>query len=501
MILYISSKPSSVNDQNLIFVTKGLNKNLFRSTADQNTQQSKTQPQASRQQCFLFSKMSRLEHYARGILTILCFLVLEANALRVAFWTGYQGHWSGRDFGKAGIAGSELALLNIAELLAVDNEVDVYVLQDVDYQLNGVRWRHQDSLVEAAEDEQYDVMIISRYINYFIEIDARHIAKRTIVWIHDVHPHHAYQGLKDVWLPDTARAFNSNIDMVVDAWVAVSKVHKRRLVDEFGFDWEKVAVIPNGLSNQDFEVVDQVDSSERVTDSFVYSSCPKRSLNVVLDMFPKITDMLPNATLSFYYKKLPEDEKDLLQKVADQPNVHERGFVNHEDLMKIFARSDYWLYPTTWWETCCTTAMEVALGGPIQITSTTSALQENVKGIIIPGTPGTAEFEAKVLDAIKHLNENPEEKEAIRRRQRDWAIRQTWRQRADMWRQLLSDTQSYSHQISFNETMAFSPERWERSPLLRATHGEEDSPFPIDTTNKHNHPWYDGEERAKHDEL
>ncbi|KAL3918220.1 MAG: hypothetical protein SGILL_004339 [Bacillariaceae sp.] len=427
----------------------------------------------------------------------------DRPSFRVAFWTGYASQWGASDLtsGKS-VYGSELALLNVAEHLAavassvnvdVNLNVDVYVTQDAGcYMLRGVRWCHQDTLEENAANgagHKYDVMVVSRYVFYFLEQDAQTIADRTYVWVHDIHPQNSWNFKI---LPESGIPFIRNIDAIVDGWVAVSQTHKRLLVDKYQMDFQKVAVIPNAISDHDVELTSlETTTTERtrITNSFVFASDPERDLDTVLRMFPQITEVLPNATLSIYYKH-SEDAK-LLQMAVKQPNVHWVGRVSHEELMQQWARTDYWLYPTTFFETCCTTTMESALAGALHITSTTGAVAENCQGVALPGDPGTPAFMQKVLDILQFLDAHPDEKERQRQTQREWALRQHWGQRAQMWLQLMQ-SQAYTKDISSSRPAKYAePEgRWTGAALLQETHGDAQNPFPIDTTNPGNWHWY-----------
>ena len=413
------------------------------------------------------------------------------STFRVAFWTGYASNWGANDLSQE-VYGSELALLNVAEHLAaspsVNVDVDVYVTQDAGcYTVRGVRWCHQDTLRENAANHKYDVMVVSRYLFYFLVHDGRAIANRTYVWIHDIHPLHPWDFKQ---LPDTGVPFARNLDAMVDGWVAVSETHKRLLVDKYLMDFEKVAVIPNAISDRDMELTSlETTTAQRIPNSFVFASDPGRNLDTVLRMFPKITEVLPNATLSIFYTH--SEDVELLQMAVKQPNVQWVGRVSHEELMRKWARTDYWLYPTSFFETCCTTTMESALGGALHITSTTGAVAENCQGVALRGDPKSPAFMEKVLETLQFYDAHPEEKEQQRQKQQEWALQQHWGQRAHMWLELMQ-SKAYTKDGSSPEPTDYDEPygRWTGAALLQQTHGDAQNPILIDTTNPGNWPWY-----------
>ncbi len=110
------------------------------------------------------------------------------------------------------------------------------------------------------------------------------------------------------------------------------------------------------------------------------------------------------------------------------------GKVTQQTLFDKLKYIDYWLYPCSFFETCCTTLIEMQYHGIICITSKIGALKENNNGIIIGNDD---KFGEDAFNTLVMLEENPERKEEIRRRQYLWAREQTWDKRVDQWLNVL----------------------------------------------------------------
>jgi glycosyltransferase involved in cell wall biosynthesis len=73
--------------------------------------------------------------------------------------------------------------------------------------------------------------------------------------------------------------------------------------------------------------------------------------------------------------------------MAAQPSVKWRGRLGQDELAKLYQESYAWLYPTSFLEVSCISAMEAMAGGAVPITSAAGALPETIGqgGAIITG--------------------------------------------------------------------------------------------------------------------
>jgi glycosyltransferase involved in cell wall biosynthesis len=131
----------------------------------------------------------------------------------------------------------------------------------------------------------------------------------------------------------------------------------------------------------------------------VFSSSPDRGLQPLLDMWPRIREQVPDATLHIFYgwenwEKVARMNGDRAQLAAianlkhlasTLPGVTLRGRVSQEELAREFLSAGVWTYPTWFWETSCITAMEAQAAGLHIVTSHLAALVETVgdRGVLL----------------------------------------------------------------------------------------------------------------------
>lgn len=153
-----------------------------------------------------------------------------------------------------------------------------------------------------------------------------------------------------------------------------------------------------------------------------YFSSYDRGLSCLLDMWPKIKEQIPAATLDIYYgwdtykqahAKNPEKMKWMWQmmKKLRQDGVAEHGRVSHVELAKAMKEIQVWPYPTEFTEIHCITALKAVEAGMIPVTTHVAALEETVLcelGVFaddIYSSPGTQQlFIDEVVYALKNYD-------------------------------------------------------------------------------------------------
>lgn len=124
----------------------------------------------------------------------------------------------------------------------------------------------------------------------------------------------------------------------------------------------------------------------------VFDSAPERGLDCLLDLWPRIHDEVPDATLdifygweiwNFFYEKAPSRKKwrdAVLEKLDRLSGVTTKCVrLPQEELWRIESLSGVWLYPTECPEVSCMNAMKAQATGMIPVTTTVGALRENVR--------------------------------------------------------------------------------------------------------------------------
>ena len=100
--------------------------------------------------------------------------------------------FNGQNYNSKKIYGSELSVLKLAESLTDIYEVYIFVniYEEDEIKYNGVSYLN---LFKINTFPQFDIMIIVRYINYFIYF--KNNALKTFIWIQDNIINPAYNGL------------------------------------------------------------------------------------------------------------------------------------------------------------------------------------------------------------------------------------------------------------------------------------------------------------------
>ncbi len=186
-----------------------------------------------------------------------------------------------------------------------------------------------------------------------------------------------------------------------------------------------------GIDEKRFQV------GSKVKNSFIYSSFPNRGLVVLLKMWPRIISEFPDSTLNIYCnleqewvnKVAPVDMREIkaLLKV-NKKGITVHGWVNKEKLAEAWKRAEYWLYPCTFEETFCLTAVEAAITKTFAVTNHLAALAETVsdRGLIIHGNPREQKWQDLAVQELKKFMSGTSNKEPLITSNYEWAKQKSW---------------------------------------------------------------------------
>jgi len=201
-----------------------------------------------------------------------------------------------------------------------------------------------------------------------------------------------------------------DIDATLPIEVALDVVDSKHVTSISGK--RPVRVIQNGIEPSFFE-----GTEERKAHSFTWSSAADRGLDVILEWWPSIREMWPDATLDCYYgfhnmKALTPGRPWLppfmakVEEMMRQPGVTNHGRIGQKQLAREMMRHQFWLYPSmhclgeSFHETFCITALEAAAGGCIGIFPSVGALTER-PGVRLAGERMSLEEVLLVLKALE----------------------------------------------------------------------------------------------------
>jgi len=200
-----------------------------------------------------------------------------------------------------------------------------------------------------------------------------------------------------------------------------------------------------GIDLAKFDVVGEGEG--KVKNRFIYSSFPDRGLLQVLTMWPEIVAAYPDASLHIYVdlenewanRVRPEIMKEVKQRLSELTGGAGSGVVNHgwvkkSVLAQAWKQAEYWLYPCTFKETFCLTALEAAISKTAVISNDLAALQNTVgdRGVVIPGDATTAEWQSEAVKQVLRLmsSEGSATRAENVRRNYEWAAKLSWENRA-----------------------------------------------------------------------
>lgn len=191
---------------------------------------------------------------------------------------------------------------------------------------------------------------------------------------------------------------------------------------------------------------------------FIYSSFPNRGLLPLLQMWSRIVERFPDASLHIYsdidgewVNSVAKDQMDQIRDILTEKNalpaqnnetgvnnennenIYYHGWVNKSNLYEAWQTSEYWLYPCTFMETFCLTALEAALYKTCVITNGIAALENTVgnRGIIVPGDPMAQKWQTTALSKLFEIMENNEKREKLINKNYNWAVQLSWENQAE----------------------------------------------------------------------
>jgi glycosyltransferase involved in cell wall biosynthesis len=302
---------------------------------------------------------------------------------RVVFWAGRSvEEWAPPSLNGSGIGGSETAVIEVARRFAADGwKVDVYnapgryegVYDGVGY------W--EPSRFDGSE--RVDVLVSWR--NPLVSMKD---ARVRLLWCHDLNYGPDAIGPGQGW---------SRV-------LGVSGWHAGMLSRYYGID--NADYVPNGINLERFDP-----AIKKVPWRCVYASSPDRGLLRLLSLWPRIVENEPGAELHVAYgwqtfDRMAVDRPDMqrfkahvMDRIEHTPQVVYRDRLPQNELARLYSESYAWLYPTSFLEVSCISAMEAMAGGAVPVVTKCGALPETIDNVgILVDLPGS-QFPAQSTSA------------------------------------------------------------------------------------------------------
>lgn len=348
--------------------------------------------------------------------------------MKVLIYTGYQKTpWDGNT--ESGLAGSEIAVIKLAEEF-VNFGYKVVVSGDVLHsgKIRGVEYCNLAN-IHQLHFNTFDIILGSSYAHFALEFKEYSKAKK-IFWAHNTECHHWYKG--ELIDPELVQNILSYSHDYIDATVVLTYWHSWKWGDNYAWLKEKQAKIGNGIDKSTF-----IGHPKKKINSFIWSSAIDRDLIDLLKNWPRIKEALPDATLNVYWPvysneysqmKWINEHKEVLESIG----VTFHGPVDQKTLHRAMLESDMWCYLTGYEETYCITALEMQYAKVLPIVTKVAALKETVhSGIILDNDETKWD---KLIETLKKMS--PSLKSFAKEKAYQWASKQTWNERAYVWKEL-----------------------------------------------------------------
>jgi hypothetical protein len=298
--------------------------------------------------------------------------------------------WDGETLYKKGLGGSETFTVKYTEkLVEFGYNVIVFCNCENDKIVNNVCYLPLQKIVTNLPTLSIDYCIINRYPEYIPYISK--FVDNVYCVFHDL-----FGNLLLLDTPQLKKIF------LISDW------HKQVFLEKYPEFINKTDVVSYGIDLNSFE------NYQKENMSFIFPSFPNRGLLPLLQMFPKIKEKYPNATLNIFcnlkHKWVQEHHKhtiDEIEKIIEQPGVINHGWIDYITLRNYWTKSQYWFYPCTFEETCCLTAYEAAASKTVIISNNKAALKESIgdRGIILDGNPYDSEWQNQILNKLFNIIE------------------------------------------------------------------------------------------------
>jgi glycosyltransferase involved in cell wall biosynthesis len=373
-----------------------------------------------------------LKHLAVPLVPVKNFTDEEcASSMNVLVFAGFGGTSWNYTYGMTdALGGSERA----AAFLSYNfpKKYNIFVAGDVkEEKFSNITYVNMQNLTSLINSNCFHTVIISRYIS-FLEIFPNYRAFQTFLWTHDTTYHNYGCSLERA---DILSKHYSKITGVI----CLTNWHRMHISSVFPSLMDKIKIINNGISPNLFPNNRINDHPiKKIKNQFIYSSCSERGLKRLLQLWPGILEMAPDATLRISsYNRFPrdEEEKNMWEIIKQHESIKHVGKLNPSQLYALMASSEYWLYPSYWPETSCITALEMLQSKVICLYYPVAGIVETMGGY---GFPIKENEELNELSRV--LNLPKEEKEIVILKGKEYSDNCSWEKRAETWALMLFST-------------------------------------------------------------
>ncbi len=379
--------------------------------------------------------------------------------MKILFTVGYQNKpINDSVLAQEGMGGSEYCVIKLAKEFEKAGHDVVVTGEVINSQVNNLKFLDYSSI---GNNQHFDVVIASNYIHYFKHLEEKNITfDKSYFWIHNLEFYPFYNG--EV-LPNAGTDYLNHPKLT--NIIAVSEWQRGILIKKYNITPDKIKVIGNAISPEDFDSIKQ----EKFKNKVIYTSGPDRGLWNLLNIWDDLKKINPKLTLWVAQPPYTKDW-DFLDKIkADYPNyeknfdVNYLGPLNPTDLYTQIKSAEWWIYPSQYPETYCITALEMMMGRVKLLSSDTGNLKHllnNKSTLISSRTHENDSYQSHYQeDIIKNdtkgaglmrhtfiaayaFSQEQDSHEKLLNKAEEFARQQNWGTRQTEWYDLINEPQA-----------------------------------------------------------
>ena len=349
------------------------------------------------------------------------------NSNKILIYTGcHKFLWNDNSPKNSAIGGSEKAVIYLSRNLPKNYEI--YIVGDqIEGNFDNIKYIHNDNLQNLLNNNNFHTIILSRFVCFF------HLFKNIkcfnlILWAHDTHFLKKNMNSNYInYVNNIIKIYNKYIDKVI----CLTDWHKNLFISKFNSFENKIMKINNGI-NIDNDIIENNITNIKIKNKFIWSSCLNRGLDNLLKLWPKILEVLPDATLDICsYDEFPKNQYEIdMKSIIDKnSSIQYLGKLNNNKLYNLMKKSEYWVYTNTFEETSCITAMEMLMCGVICLYYPLAGLNETI------GEYGIKVNYENIIETI--INLSNETKNKLIKNGKQYALTCSWENRTKEWNNLL----------------------------------------------------------------
>lgn len=273
---------------------------------------------------------------------------------KILIYTGYMYYpWNDSILKEASLGGAEKAVIYLSRCLP--KHYQIFIAGDqIEEEINNIKYISHNNVQTLLNENTFHTVIVSRYVSFFKQFYNIKCSK-LLLSAHDstgfINNH-----VKDFTINNILNQYDKYIDNVI----ALTSWHANNIIERHPYFKNKLKIINNGINRDDFKW----DCKNKVKNKFIWSSCAYRGLDIILNLWDKVLEHLPDATLDICsYETFPknDNEKEMKNIIDKYESISHHGKLNTDELYKLASISEYWLYTNTFPETSCITGMEMLM--------------------------------------------------------------------------------------------------------------------------------------------